>query len=110
MAGKCDTKEQAIKKAIERGAGYREGVRGRKKKKKPRWEREIAFSRWIMFRPRERKLMIKIFTLSLDYHIKKAKKSHWIKLECRWKNMGCKPGRENEEGIPTSVRAVKKRG
>lgn len=59
-------------------------------KKKPRWSYHILLSRKAAFRPRDRELMLKGFELDLDHEIEKAKKSHWIEIECRWRNLGCK--------------------
>ena len=59
------------------------------KEKKPRWCNHILLSRKAAFRPRDRELMIKGFELDLDYEISKAKKSHWIEVECKWRNLGC---------------------
>ena len=59
------------------------------KRKKPRWNHHILMSRRAAFQPKDRALMIKGFRLDLDYEISKAKKSHWIEVDCRWRNLGC---------------------
>lgn len=53
-------------------------------------EKMIAMSKWVAFRRKDRKLIIKLFRCTLDDYLKRTKKSHWIKLECLWENLGCK--------------------
>ena len=59
------------------------------KGKKPRWNHHILMSRRASFQAKDRDLMIKGFIIDLDYEISKAKKSHWIEVDCRWRNLGC---------------------
>jgi hypothetical protein len=59
-------------------------------KKKPCWRSHILLSRSAAFRARDRELMIKGFALDLDYELSMAKKSHWIEIVCKWRNVGCK--------------------
>lgn len=63
-----------------------------KKEFKPKGpkEKNIGASGWVAFRRKDRALIIKMFRWTLDDYLKRAKKSHWIKLECLWKNLGCK--------------------
>lgn len=49
----------------------------------------IAASNWVMFKPHEKDLIMKMFEITLDDYIKKAKKSHRVMLKCLWKNIGC---------------------
>ena len=70
-----------------------------KRENRFKWQQEIAFSLWVEFKPKEKKLIMKMFEISLDEHIKDAKKSHRIKLVCFWKNRGCYKKGEKEEKI-----------
>ena len=76
-----------------------EEIKKWKEENRFKWQQEIAFSYWIEFKPNERELILKLFEVSLDEHIKDAKKSHRIKLLCFWKNMGCYKKGEKDEKI-----------
>jgi len=60
-------------------------------------EWNIGASRWVAFRRKDRKLILLMFKMTLDDYFKHSKKSHWIKLECRWKNLGCKTTYDKKE-------------
>ena len=60
-----------------------------KNSKKNRWCWHIGMSERVAFRPHEKKLMLTLFAADLDDEISKAKKSHWIEVEARWRNTGC---------------------
>lgn len=77
----------------------KEKVNKWKKQNRFKWQQEIAFGLWIEFKSHEKKLIMKLFEISLDEHIKDAKKSHRIKLVCFWKNRGCYKKGEKEEKI-----------
>lgn len=53
------------------------------------WHASIGLSLEVEFKSHEKELMMKLFEVSLDEEIKRAKKSHRIRLVCLWKNIGC---------------------
>jgi len=55
---------------------------------------DIGFGLWVEFSPAEKKIIMKMFEMSLDKAISSAKKSHRIKLKCLWHNLGCRKKKE----------------
>lgn len=68
----------------------------KKNEKSGEWVESIGLSLWVVFKPHEKELMMKLFEMSLDDQIERAKKSHRIKLRCLWKNLGCYKKGEGE--------------
>ena len=54
------------------------------------WHKNLGFCEKVCFRPHERSLILKMFRLSLDAEIKKSKKTNWIEVEAKWRNVGSK--------------------
>ena len=82
----------------------------KKKLEKSGFERNIGASLWVSFKPHEKKLIMLMFELTLDDYIKKAKKSHRVKLICLWKNMGCYKKGENWGGGGSRTKKRRKKG
>jgi len=66
-------------------------------KKEGKWEADIGLSLACCFKPKEKKLIMKLFEASLDRVISETKKSHEVVLVCWWKNIGGRPYNEQEE-------------
>lgn len=58
---------------------------------KIRWKWHIGLSESVQFRPHEKKLMLRLFKADLEHEIEKAKKTNWIEVQARWRNLGSKP-------------------
>ena len=57
------------------------------KQKKIPWKNHAGGSKYILFQPHEKKVVMLLFEMDIDHEIGKAKKTHWIQVKAQWRNL-----------------------